>query len=157
MLQKLSKEDPKSREVITLPTMCQFRETRCIIGDHVFVDTDCYKHYDTSIGAICDFTRRDRVYEVPYGTLCKAGYDNLLTGGRSASASGFGWDVLRVIPPAIVTGEAAGYAASLAIDSKKPVADIPLGVLQKTLVANNAPVHFDDSLIPPKKEETENK
>ena len=152
MLQKLSKEDPKSREVITLPTMCQFRETRCIIGDHVFVDTDCYKHYDTSIAAICDFTRRDRVYEVPYGALCKAGYDNLLTGGRSASAEGFGWDVLRVIPPAIVTGEAAGYAASVAIDRKKPVAEIPVGELQKILVGANAPVHFDDSLIPPKKE-----
>ena len=157
MLQKLSKEDPKSREVITLPTMCQFRETRCIIGDHVFVDTDCYKHYDTSIAAICDFTRRDRVYEVPYGALCKAGYDNLLTGGRSASAEGFGWDVLRVIPPAIVTGEAAGYAASVAIDRKKPVAEIPVGELQKILVGANAPVHFDDSLIPPKKEEAEKK
>ena len=76
-----------------------------------------------------------------------------MTGGRSASAEGFGWDVLRVIPPAIVTGEAAGYAASVAIDRKKPVAEIPVGELQKILVGVNAPVHFDDSLIPPKKEE----
>ena len=31
-------------------------------------------------------TRRDYLYEVPYRTLYRAGYPNLLTAGRSASA-----------------------------------------------------------------------
>ena len=38
--------------------------------------------------------------------------------GRSSSGDGYGWDILRVIPPAILTGQAVGTAASLALSMR---------------------------------------
>lgn len=151
MLSKLKREDSRSRDVVTLPGMCQFRTTRRLDGDFTLSEMDCYRHFDDSIASICDFDRRDFLYEVPYRCITRSGYDNLLTAGRSASASGYGWDVVRVIPPAIVVGQAAGYAASLSLDRGVGVPEIPVRELQSILEDNGAPVHFDDSLVPEKR------
>lgn len=148
MLSKLKREPRRSRDVITLPTMPQFRTTRCIDGDYKLLESDCYKHFDDSVAAINDFDRRDFLYEVPLRTLCRKEFDNLLTAGRSACGEGYAWDVLRVIPPAIVTGQAVGVVASMALDSGKAVGDVDTKELQAKLVKGNLPVHFDDSLVP---------
>lgn len=147
-LGKLSDGDLNKRDVAIIPTMPQFRTTRCIDGDHIFKAEERFKHFDDSISAICDFDRRDNLYEVPYGTLVKTGFDNLITAGRSAAGEGYGWDVLRVIPPAIVTGQAAGLAACQAIDTQKPIYGIDIKTLQKKLESQNVDIHFDDSLVP---------
>ncbi len=146
-LSKIKDGEKEEREVLQIPTMPQFRTTRCIEGDYIFKEEDKYKHFDDSISAICDFDRRDYLYEVPYRTLVKTGFDNLITAGRSAAAEGYGWDVLRVIPPAIVTGQAAGLAACQAIDTNKPIYDIDVKTLQNKLEGQNVMIHFDDSLI----------
>lgn len=149
MLDSIRNDDRKFRDVVVLPSMAQFRETRTLVGDAVFDEANVYKHCETSIGAICDFSRQDLLFEVPYGTLVKTGYDNLITAGRTASAKNdFSWDILRVIPPAIITGQAAGVAAALAIDSGKPIAEIDVAALQDILASQNVMIHFDDALIP---------
>ncbi len=148
VLDGISNDDRFAREIITLPSMVQFRTTRCIDGNHVFTEKDAYKHFDDSISAICDFDRRDYLYEVPYGTLVKDGFDNLITAGRSACASGYGWDVLRVIPPAIVTGQASGLACCQAIDDNLGIDKIDVKKLQDKLISQNVMIHFDDELIP---------
>ena len=71
--------------------------------------------------------------QVSYGCLIHKSYGNLLAVGRCASATGYGWDILRVIPPAIVTGQAAGQAASYALDDSKAVTDICVSKLQREL------------------------
>lgn len=151
-LEKIKKDERYSRDVVTIPSMPQFRTTRHIDGNHTFTADDAYKHFDDSISAICDFDRKDYLYEVPYGTLVKDGFDNFITAGRSASAEGYGWDVLRVIPPAIVTGQAAGLAACQSIDTKTPIYTIDVKVLQDKLESQNVMIHFDDDLIPNDKE-----
>ena len=128
--------------------MPQFRTTRRLDGDKTFSHYDAYKHCEDSVCAINDFDRNDYLYEVPYGTLVKTGFDNVITAGRSASAKGYGWDVLRVIPPAILTGQVAGNACAQAIDDGNPIYAIDVSKLQKTLEAQNVMLHFDDSLIP---------
>lgn len=148
MLKKIRLEDRRSRDIITLPTMPQFRTTRRLDGDYVLQENDCYRHFDDSVAAINDFDRRDFLYEVPLRTLTKRGFDNLLTAGRSASGDGYAWDVLRVIPPAIVTGQAVGLVAAMALDSGKAVSDVAVADVQARLLQANAPVHFDDSLVP---------
>ncbi|MGN1409989.1 MAG: FAD-dependent oxidoreductase, partial [Eubacteriales bacterium] len=80
--------------------------------------------------------------EVPYRTMIRSGYDNLITEGRSVSGVGYAWDVLRVIPPAIITGQAAGDAVCLAIDDGKPVYGIDVGKLQKVLESENVMIHY---------------
>jgi len=128
--------------------MPQFRTTRRLDGDKTFSHYDAYKHCEDSICAINDFDRKDYLYEVPYGTLVKTGFDNVITAGRTASARGYGWDVLRVIPPAILTGQAAGNACAQALDDGVAIYDVDVSKLQKTLISQNVIIHFDDALIP---------
>lgn len=150
-LKAVRKADRKTADIVMLPGMAQFRTTRCLVGDKVFDMDDAYKHCDDSIGAICDFERKDYLFEVPFGVLVKTGYDNLITAGRTASAKlGYSWDILRVIPPAIITGQAAGTAAALSIDSGKPVYGVDVLSLQQKLEQGGVMLHFDDSLIPDK-------
>ncbi len=143
----------RERDIVMLPSMAQFRTTRTIIGDEMFDKANIFTHSNTSIGAICDFDHRDYLFEVPYGTLVKTGFDNLITAGRTACAKrDYSWDILRVIPPAIITGQAAGIAASIAIDTQKPIYGIDVPSLQKELEKQDVMIHFDDSLIPEKLE-----
>lgn len=148
MLEKEKGGDRFSRNIHMLPGMAQLRTTRHLDGDAVLTGTEAYRHCDTSIGAICDFDHRDILFEVPYGTLVKTGFDNLITCGRSASATGWGWDVLRVIPPAILTGQAAGIASALALESNTSITHISVPVLQKHLSQTGVIIHFDDTFIP---------
>ncbi len=148
LLRKEKSKDRMSRAIHMLPGMPQLRTSRRIDGNRTLTEADCYRHTPDSIGAICDFDRRDSLYEIPYGTLVRDGFPNLITCGRSASADGWGWDVLRVIPPAIITGQCAGIAASHAIDENLPVSDISITSLQKSLEEGNVDIHFDDSLVP---------
>ena len=80
---------------------------RRIEGDITVYENQAFQHFEDSVCAINDFDRRDFLYEVPLRSLVRTGFDNLMTAGRSASADGYAWDVFRVIPPAILTGQAA--------------------------------------------------
>lgn len=148
MLNNIKNDNRCERDIFCIPTMPQLRTTCHLDGDFTFSADDAYKHFDDSIAAICDFDRRDFLYEVPYRVLVKTGFDNIITAGRTASAEGYGWDVLRVIPPAIITGQAAGCAAVQAIEDNEPIYGIDIKKLQNTLEGQNVMIHFDDSLIP---------
>jgi hypothetical protein len=148
ILEKLQKTDRFSRDIVRSPTMPQFRTTRHIDGEYTFKAEDAYRHFEDSIGTISDFGRKDFLYEIPYRCLYKKSYRNVLAVGRAASATGYGWDLLRVIPPAIITGQAAGIAASMALDSRKAVYEIPIEKLQQELDSQNVMIHFKDEWIP---------
>lgn len=148
LLDKIKNDDRTSRDIILTPSQPQFRTTRCIKGGHIFSEKDAFVHFDDSIGAICDFDRRDYIFEVPFRCLVNERFDNLLTAGRSASADGYGWDILRVIPPAIITGQAAGTAVSVALNGKCDINRVDIAKLQDLLSHDNVMIHFDDSLIP---------
>jgi hypothetical protein len=128
--------------------MPQFRTTCHLDGDYTLTIDDAYKHFDDSVCAINDFDHRDHLFEVPLRTLCRRDYPNMLTAGRSASGDGYGWDLLRVIPPAILTGQAAAEAACLAIDTGVGVAQVDIKVLQGLLEQDDIMVHFPDSYVP---------
>ena len=72
----------------------------------------------------------------------------MLTAGRSAAGIDYGWDLLRVIPPAIITGQAAAHTACLAIKDKVNVADVNISTLQNILEKDNIMVHFPDEYVP---------
>ena len=148
LLEKLKKTDRKTRDITLLPIMPQFRTTRHIDGDYTLQPEDTYRHFDDSVCAICDFDRRDYLFEVPYRTMVRTGFDNIIAAGRCVSGAGYAWDVVRVIPPAILTGQAAGAAASQAIDAGKAITNIDISSLQEKLAGENVMIHFDDCLIP---------
>ena len=148
LFENIKNDDPESREIVTLPGMAQLRTTCCIEGDYTLRESDTYRHFEDSIGAICDFERRDFLYEMPYRILIRSGYDNLITAGRSASGEGYAWDVIRVIPPAIISGQAAGNAAVVALDSGCGIDKVDVARVQKRQAEQNVMLHFDDALIP---------
>lgn len=149
-LEKLKGDARGERDVLQMPTMPQFRTTRRIDGDDTLdPERDAYRHHPDSVCAVNDFERNAYLYEVPLGCLCRKDWPNLITAGRSASGRGWGWDVLRVIPPAILTGQAAGAACAMALDKGCGVGEVPVDELQRLLADENVMIHFDDSLIPP--------
>jgi hypothetical protein len=78
---------------------------------------------------------------VPYRCLFNCKFDNLLAAGRIASASGDGWEVLRVIPVAALTGQAAGTAAALSVNSGCRVGEVDMNVLQSRLERSGIMIH----------------
>lgn len=148
MLNNIKGDDRNARDIAMLPFMPQFRTTACLKGDYTLSIEDAYKHFDDSICAINDFEHRDHLFEVPLRTITRRDYPNMLTAGRSASGSGYGWDLLRVIPPAILTGQAAAVAASLALREQVAVASVDICKLHNALEKENIMVHFPDEYLP---------
>lgn len=84
------------------------------------------------------------VYTVPYGVMVPKSVNNLLF-PVAASGSHVGFSTLRMEPCWMALGEAAGTAASLAIESNKNVREVPLAKLQEKLIQNGGTlVYFRD-------------
>ncbi|MBR6727355.1 MAG: FAD-dependent oxidoreductase [Clostridia bacterium] len=148
VLDKLKATERRTRDVAVMPMMPQFRTTAHIKGDYSLKVADAYRHFDDSVCAINDFEHRDHLFEVPLRTLCRRDYPNILAAGRCADGTGYGWDLLRVIPPAILTGQAAAHAACQAIEEQCAAAAVGIKKLQTCLENDNIMVHFPDSYLP---------
>ncbi len=149
MLDKWKDEEHRRERDIIFPSgMVQLRTTARIDGVYTMTTRDEFRHFDDSVSAICDFSRRGYLYEVPFRSLIVKGYDNCIAGGRIISADGWMWDATRVIPPAILTGQAAGTAAALAAEAGCAIGDVDIAALQKELTKRNVLLHFDDADVP---------
>lgn len=148
LLDNLRSQDPSTRDVAILPTMPQFRTTRHIKGMYTLKTDDAYKRFEDSVCLINDFDRRDYLFEVSYGCLISEETKNLFAVGRAASAQDYAWDVLRVIPPAILTGQAAGVAAAHAIDENVAVQNVTISKLQDALSKQNVYIHMTEDMMP---------
>ena len=148
LLEKLKETNRLSREIITTPGMPQFRTTAHIKGEYSLSTSDVYRHFDDSICAINDFEYRDHLFEIPLRCLTRADFPNIITAGRSADGTGYGWDLIRVIPPAILTGQAAGEAAALALQTKSATSRVDIRTLQDRLEEKEVMIHFPDSYVP---------
>ena len=153
LIENIRNQDPDSRDIVTLPTMPQFRTTRHLKGLYTLKTDDAYRYFDDSVCLINDFDRRDYLYEVPLRCLIAENVKNLLAVGRCASAEGYAWDVLRVIPPAILTGQAAGVAACHAIDENTDIRNVNICALQKKLESKNVLIHMTKELMPEEMQE----
>lgn len=87
------------------------------------------------------FSYPSAVYTVPYGVIVPQGVSNLLI-PVPASATHVGFSTLRMEPCWMALGQAAGVAASLAIDRRTPVAAVPVDELQRHLVAAGATLMY---------------
>ncbi len=78
------------------------------------------------------------MYSIPYSTLITDGADNLITAGRSISASFEAQAAIRVSPIAGATGHAAGVAAGLCAIDNVSVHELDIKKLRETLKAQSA-------------------
>jgi hypothetical protein len=141
VLEEVRGWDARRSALLALPAMAQLRTVRRIHGLTTLGDGDRGRRFEDSIGCTGDFSEAGPVYEIPYRALLGAEADNLITAGRSISAEGHAWDVTRVIPPAVMTGQAAGTAAALAIKGRSTLAELPLHPLQESLAATGVLIH----------------
>ncbi len=147
LIKKLKTRSPNESDITTLPSMPQFRTTRRILGESTLKTSDVFVHRDDSICLICDFDHRDDLYEVPLGCIVNGNMRNLFAVGRCASAEGYAWDILRVIPPAILTGQAAGIAAAHAMDERRDAYDVDVRKLQAALMNAGVLIHYSEDMI----------
>ncbi|MCK5528052.1 MAG: FAD-dependent oxidoreductase [Kiritimatiellae bacterium] len=73
-------------------------------------------------------------YEVPYGCLVPKGIDNLLIGCRAISVDHAVHSSMRVMPPVVSVGQAAGVAAAVALDKNITPAEVDGIELKKLLI-----------------------
>ena len=104
-------------------------------------EADIKVRHDDSIGVCGDYKFSDRWYEISYGALINSGFPNLITCGRSLSAEGWAWNALREIPVCIMTGQAAGTAASLAVREGKTLTELSIGMIQNDLERQGVRLH----------------
>lgn len=105
------------------------RDSRRIEGDHIFTVDDWMQRrtFDDEIGRNCYYidihksgyksTRyaKGESHGIPYRCLTPKGLKNVLTAGRCISTDEEAFGSLRVMPPCLVIGEAAGMAAAHAV------------------------------------------
>lgn len=77
-------------------------------------------------------------YGVPYRSLVPLGVEQLLVAGRCVSADSTAAGAIRVMPPCMAMGQAAGTAAALAVRNGCPVRSVDPGVLRGVLKENGA-------------------
>ena len=153
------KHVPGCEECVLSRTAAQIgvRESRRIVGDYVLTGEDVLEghkfkdsvarttvwidlHDPTGEGVLHDYLRPNEWFEIPYRSLLVKGFDNLLVVGKCMSATHEGMSAIRVIPPCILTGEAAGTAAALAVQEGVTPRELEITRLQRALRAQGADV-----------------
>jgi len=105
------------------------RETRRIVGDYMLTkaDWEAEQPFADHIG----YAYRNK--SVPYRTLVPQGVENLLVAGRCISTDHATQDPMRIIPPCMVTGHAAGEAAAQAVNDGTTPRALDVEKLQASL------------------------
>ncbi|HEY9074947.1 MAG TPA: FAD-dependent oxidoreductase [Anaerolineaceae bacterium] len=129
---------------VTLPSMAQFRMTRRIEGVESILENQNNLHRATSVGLTGDWRKPGPVWEIPYGALVPKGVQGILAAGRCIDSRDDAWQVLRVIPPAALTGQIAGVAAGLAVRSGITPDQVPADQVQREMHRRGIPCHLED-------------
>lgn len=125
------------------------RESRRIKCDYTFTVEDwlARRSFEDEIGRnayYIDVHKKDskqysrykkgESHGIPYRCLTPVGLKNVLVAGRCISTDEYAFGSLRVMPPCLVTGEAAGLAASLSLKAGKcDVHQVDTRLLRKRL------------------------
>ncbi len=111
---------------VTLEDSMEWVEYPDVIGMSGVCDPFMYKGRE--------ITRQDRpVWQIPYRSLVPRQTQNLLVAGRCFGYDqGITWDA-REISTCMVTGQAAGVAASIAVNARCAAKDVDISLLQKKL------------------------
>lgn len=139
------KSDRNSLYPLKLPIMPQYRKICAIQAAEPMRDGQANRHVPDSVGLVADWRRAGSVWEVPFRSLYSAsGPENLLFAGRCMGAVGDAWEVMRVIPAAAVTGQAAGMAAALALRNRLPLRELSVERLGDELKRRGIPRHLEE-------------
>jgi FAD-dependent oxidoreductase family protein len=140
---KAIQETPGHEQVFLLDTASQLgiRASRTLTGlaESKIDETLANKKYRDVVGVGGgDSFVGDRSCQIPYGALVPVKLDGLLAAGRCVAADNLMLNYTRLIGPCLVTGQAAGAAAAMAVDCKCRPRDVDVPQLQKLLKTQGA-------------------
>lgn len=145
-LDYLKKNQRESYAMLTLPYMPQFRMTRRLKG-LAEMEVISRRRVEHSVGCVIHCLENpEEVYEFPYEALIDAKIENIAAAGRIVSAGGRGWEIMRFIPSCVLTGQAAGTAAAMAVRRGCTLQEIDISALQKTLADTGVMIHMTDEI-----------
>ena len=118
------------------------RESRKIVGEYTLTEEDILasRKFPDTIGRcgahmlgyqLYDVQGLD--YDIPYRCLVPSNVENLLASGRCISATHGAINTLRLIVPCMLSAEAAGTAAALAVCKGVPPRNIAISELQEKM------------------------
>lgn len=109
------------------------RQTRMLEGEYVVNKDDVMsrRHFTDTV---C----RGRDYYTPYRAMVPREVDQLLVAGRHYSATPQAQKSSREIPPCMAMGEAAGVAATIALNAGVTVRQADVGAIQKQMRSQGA-------------------
>ena len=128
------------------------RESRRVVGEYVLKHEDLLqaKIFDDAIvilSSTVDVHTSSKViytptegmssYSIPYRALVAKDLDNVWMAGKNVSADRFAHGAVRVMPPSIAMGQAAGIAASLASKANIKAKEVPYNELRSVLIKQN--------------------
>lgn len=91
-------------------------------------------HNPDGTGTLIVHLPKDAWYEIPFGSLLPRDVDNLVIGGRSISVDHAVHSSVRVMPPVVSLGQAAGTAAAMAVSRGVDVCRIDGVELKQKLI-----------------------
>ncbi|WP_437583257.1 FAD-dependent oxidoreductase [Paramicrobacterium sp. CJ85] len=109
------------------------RQTRLLQGEYIMTKDDVTqrRHFHDTVA-------RGRDYYYPYRSLLPKNVDQLLVAGRHYSATSDAQKASREIPPCMAMGQAVASAATLALEQKSLVRDVPIADIQQRMRQHNA-------------------
>ncbi len=112
------------------------RGSRRLKGEHRLTKEEWIrgKKFDDIIATCSPGTESEPLINVPFGCLLPEKVDNLLVAGRCLSVDLIMHNSLRLIPPCLATGQAAGVASALAVKQKVTPREIDRAHLRSLLV-----------------------
>lgn len=100
-------------------------------------------HDPSGKGVTAAWVKGDGAYDIPYRSLLPKQIDNLLCAGRCISTTHEALATTRLTPSCMATGQAAGTAAALAVQSGAAPREIDIKELQQRLLEGKA--HLGDA------------
>ena len=120
-------------EITALPGMAQYRTTRHVAAAYTLTERDVNQRQGDSVGVVNDFREARRYLEIPYRALYCKELSNVLAAGRIIGSDGDAWQITRVIPACVLTGEVCGEAVALSMEQGVPVTAVDVSALRQRL------------------------
>lgn len=135
-------EQLKEIEMVGTSSQIAVRESRRLKGLYILTEEDAAKGatFEDTIGWRSGYLdlmgykyTKMRIHDVPYRSILAEKVDNLLTAGRSISATHVGMAAGKSMGNCVATGHAAGLAASIAVKKRITPREVNVSEIQDAL------------------------
>ncbi len=139
-VERVRREVPEFRRahLCDVATQLGITESRRLRGRYQLRREDMYQPFPDAIGVTGHWTKYGARYSIPYRCLQARETSNLLVAGRCISVDHRTHHATKEIPACMMTGEAAGTAAALAVRERVGPQEIDVAKLQAQLRAQGA-------------------